>query len=65
VVAPTLVIAGGKDFQAGIEPQRELVARLKRGRLIEYRGNGHFMFVEDPRRFARDVTAFLRTTVRN
>ena len=64
VAAPTLVIAGGRDFQANIEPQRELVSALKRGRLIEYPRNGHFMFVEDPQRFARDVTAFLRRKAR-
>lgn len=59
-MAPVLVIAGGKDFQTAIEPQRGLVAALPRGRLVEYRDNGHFMFVENPRRFAQDVTTFLR-----
>jgi proline iminopeptidase len=58
--APVLVIAGGKDFQAVIEPQRTLARAVRRGRLIEYRDNGHFMFVEDPARFARDVGRFLR-----
>lgn len=60
IKAPVLVIAGRKDFQAVIEPQRALAKALRRGRLIEYPGNGHFMFVEDPDRFARDVSAFLR-----
>jgi proline iminopeptidase len=64
VTAPTLVIAGGKDFQANVVPQRDLVSSLRRGRLIEYSQNGHFMFVESPRRFARDVTHFLRSSVR-
>ena len=57
---PVLVIAGGADYQAVIEPLRPFVAGLRRARLIEYPGRGHFMFVEDPQRFARDVTAFVR-----
>ncbi|HVJ03106.1 MAG TPA: alpha/beta hydrolase [Sphingomonas sp.] len=59
VKAPVLVVAGAKDLQASIEPQRILAAALPRGRMLEYPDNGHFMFVEDPARFARDVTAFL------
>lgn len=60
VRAPVLMIAGGQDFQAALEPQRALAAELPRARLLVYPRNGHFMFVEDPRRFARDVTNFLR-----
>lgn len=58
---PVLVIGGAKDFQAVVEPLRPFVAGLPRARLIEYENRGHFMFVEEPERFARDVTAFLRT----
>lgn len=57
---PVLVIAGGKDFQAVAEPQRALAARVPRGRYMEYPEAGHFMYVEDPVRFGRDVTAFIR-----
>jgi proline iminopeptidase len=64
VVAPVLVIAGGKDFQAALEPQRDLVKSLRRGTLVVYPRSGHFMFVEDPVRFARDVTLFLRRATR-
>ena len=56
---PVLVVAGGSDFQTVVEPQRDLVARLPDARILEYPGRGHFMFVEDPQRFAADVTAFL------
>lgn len=56
---PVLVIGGAKDFQAVVEPLRAFVARLPDARLVEYEGRGHFMFVEEPERFARDVTAFL------
>jgi proline iminopeptidase len=57
---PVLAIAGGSDYQAAVEPVRALVAQLPRARLLEYEGRGHFMFVEEPERFARDVSAFLR-----
>jgi proline iminopeptidase len=57
---PVLVIAGGSDFQAAVEPLRGFVRRVPGARLIEYEGRGHFMFVEDPERFARDVSDFLR-----
>ncbi|HEU0099340.1 MAG TPA: alpha/beta hydrolase [Allosphingosinicella sp.] len=56
---PVLVIAGGKDFQAVAEPQRALAERVRNGRYLEYAESGHFMFVEEPERFGRDVTAFI------
>jgi proline iminopeptidase len=56
---PVLVIAGGKDFQAVAEPQRALAGRVPNGRYLEYAESGHFMFVEEPVRFGRDVTAFI------
>jgi proline iminopeptidase len=60
VTAPTLVIAGGHDFQAVETPQRDLAKALPRGRFLLYPKDGHFMFVEEPQRFAKDVSAFLR-----
>ena len=57
--APVLIIGGTRDFQSVIELHREFVRTLPNGRLLEYEGNGHFMWVEDPQRFARDVSAFL------
>jgi proline iminopeptidase len=57
---PVLVIAGGKDFQAVAEPQRALAQRVPQGRYLEYPDAGHFMFVEEPARFGRDVTAFIK-----
>jgi proline iminopeptidase len=57
---PVLAIQGGKDYQAAVEPVRAFIGRVPGARLLEYEGRGHFMFVEDPERFARDVTAFLR-----
>ena len=58
--APVLIIGGTRDLQSVIELHREFVRTLPNGRLLEYEGNGHFMWVEDPARFARDVDAFLR-----
>ena len=57
---PVLAIAGASDFQAAVEPVRSFVANVPGARLLEYEGRGHFMFVEDPERFARDVSSFLR-----
>lgn len=61
VTAPVLVIGGSHDFAAGPRAQRRLADVLPRGRYLEYDGLGHWMFLEDPERFARDVSAFLDT----
>jgi proline iminopeptidase len=58
--APVLIVGGTHDFQSVIELHREFVQTLPNGRLLEYEGAGHFMWVEQPERFARDVSAFLR-----
>lgn len=56
---PVLVIAGHRDLQAAIEPQREFVLKLPHGRLSEWSNAGHFMWAEDPARFTDEVTTFL------
>jgi proline iminopeptidase len=58
---PVLAIMGGKDFQAAVEPVRAFAAKVPGARVLEYEGRGHFMYVEDPERFARDVADFLKT----
>lgn len=55
---PVLVIAGERDYQIGLRPQRELAERLPDAKLLVYEGAGHFMYVDQPERFARDVAAF-------
>jgi proline iminopeptidase len=55
---PVLVIAGERDLQIGLEPQRDLARRLPRAELRVYEGAGHFMYLDAPDRFARDVIAF-------
>ena len=56
---PVLVIAGGKDFQAVVEPQRQFAEDVPNGSSLVYPDAGHFMWADEPERFARDVTAFL------
>ncbi|MEO6579905.1 MAG: alpha/beta hydrolase [Sphingomicrobium sp.] len=59
VTAPVLIIAGGKDYQLPSALQRDLARKLPSARFVEYPANGHFMFAENPIRFAHDVTEFL------
>jgi proline iminopeptidase len=59
ITMPLLFIAGGKDLQTAIAPQRELAAKVRDGRVIVYPNAGHFMFAEEPERFAADVAAFV------
>ena len=56
---PVLVIAGARDLQVGLAPQRALAERLPRGRLLVYEASGHYPNLDEPARFARDVIAFL------
>ena len=64
ITAPVLVVGGGKDYAAGPRTQRALAAQVRRGRLLEYPSLGHWMFIDDPERFARDVSRFLRRNAR-
>ncbi|MCX4163894.1 MULTISPECIES: alpha/beta fold hydrolase [Paraburkholderia] len=56
---PVLIIAGELDFQTPVEVQRALARNLQQATLLIYSGSGHFMFVEQPVRFGRDVGHFL------
>ncbi|QDQ82499.1 alpha/beta hydrolase [Paraburkholderia megapolitana] len=56
---PVLIIAGELDFQTPVEVQRALARNLQQAALLIYPGSGHFMFVEQPTRFGRDVSNFL------
>ena len=64
ITMPLLFIAGGKDFQTAIPPQRALAAKVRDGKVIVYPNAGHFMFAEEPERFATDVAAFLQRVSR-
>jgi proline iminopeptidase len=61
---PVLVIAGRHDGAAASEGLRDLTRLLPNGRYLEYEQSGHFVYLDEPERFARDVTAFL-TSQRN
>jgi proline iminopeptidase len=56
---PVLVIAGRHDGAAASEGLRDLTRLLPDGRYVEYHQSGHFVYLDEPERFARDVTAFL------
>ena len=59
---PVLVIAGGQDGTARTEGLRELADRLPAATFTEYGASGHFPYLDEPERFARDVVRFLRET---
>lgn len=56
---PVLIIAGGRDGAARPEGLRELADRLSHATVLEYERSGHFLYVDDPDRFAADVIDFL------
>ena len=56
---PVLVIAGRHDGAARPEGLRELARRLPGARYVEYERSGHFVYLDEPDRFAREVTAFV------
>jgi proline iminopeptidase len=64
ITMPLLFIAGGKDFQTALAPQRALAAKVRDGRVVVYPNAGHFTFADEPERFAADVAAFVRRVSR-
>ena len=56
---PVLVIAGRHDGAARPEGLRELASRLPDARFVEYERSGHFVYLDEPDRFAREVSAFI------
>lgn len=57
---PTMVVIGGRDYAIGTEPQRHLAAAMPGDvTVVEYPRAGHFMYLDEPARFAQDVAAFL------
>ena len=61
VTMPVLVLAGAADYAIGLPAQRALGQALPRARVVEYPGAGHFLYLDTPERFTRDVTDFLAT----
>jgi len=61
VTMPVLVLAGAADYAIGLPAQRALGQALPHARVVEYAGAGHFLYLDAPDRFTRDVTDFLAT----
>ncbi len=57
--APTLLIWGAKDPIFGAKDRQSLQAGLPAAKVILYPDFGHNAFWEDPKRVARDLSAFL------
>jgi proline iminopeptidase len=59
---PILLISGRYDHSGGMsESLRPLTQLLPNARFLEYEQSGHFVYLDEPERFARDVTAFLNS----
>lgn len=58
---PVLVIAGRHDGAAQPAGLRELAAHLPAPRFVEYERSGHYPYLDEADRFAREVTSFIRS----
>lgn len=56
---PVLVIAGRFDGAAVPAGLRELARSLPNARFVEYERSGHFVYLDEPDRFAKEVSAFI------
>ncbi|HSB37838.1 MAG TPA: alpha/beta hydrolase [Gaiellaceae bacterium] len=59
VEAPTLVVAGERDFVAPPAAARAIAEAIPEAELVVVPGAGHFVFVEAPDAFRRAVASFL------
>jgi proline iminopeptidase len=62
VTMPALVIAGKHDGAAIPAGLRPLAEKLPHARYLEFANSGHFVYLDEPDRFAREVTAFVKST---
>ena len=60
IAAPTLIVWGDRDALCPRADQSALRAAIAGARLVVYEGAGHAVHWEEPRRFARDLEAFVR-----
>jgi non-heme chloroperoxidase len=58
---PALIIWGEKDNFGPREDQEFFVTAIKGSVFIEYKGTGHSLHWEEPKRFAEDVTNFINS----
>jgi len=61
VTMPVLVIAGRHDGAAISAGLRPLAEKLPHARFVEYENSGHFVYLDEPDRFAKEVTAFIQS----
>jgi proline iminopeptidase len=54
-----LVVAGGRDASVGVPPQERFAHSLSTAQFMSYDRAGHFVYLDEPDRFARDVIAFM------
>lgn len=59
ITMPALIVAGKFDGAALPAGLRELARVLPRARYVEYEHSGHFVYLDEPDRFAREVSAFI------
>jgi len=59
IQTPTLVIAGRLDGAVVPKGLQELTQRLPNATFVEYDRSGHFVYLDEPDRFVRDVTSFI------
>ena len=57
--APTLLLAGAKDFLTGVESHEELRDGMADAELVVFEDSGHFPFLSDPVRFRSVVEDWL------
>jgi proline iminopeptidase len=62
VTMPALVIAGKHDGAAIPAGLRPLAEKLPHARYVEFENSGHFVYLDEADRFAKEVTAFVKLT---
>jgi proline iminopeptidase len=58
---PVLVVGGRFDGAAAPMGMRELARGLPNARFVEFERSGHFVYLDEPDRFAREVAAFVQS----
>ena len=64
IEAPTLVVAGDRDFVAPPAAARAIAEAVAKAELVVVPGAGHFVFVEAPEAFREAVLSFLEVGAR-
>jgi pimeloyl-ACP methyl ester carboxylesterase len=63
ITAPTLLVWGDHDALVPRTEQDTLLSAISNARLVTYTGAGHSPNWEQPERVARDIEAFIRTSI--